>query len=141
MNAEEGASIRAVRRVYAEQAGIPFDQSPEPKGSPKSAWKSIPATKPPHEAFRQLGEVVGDALGNALTLVDGLAVIGGGLSGAWPLFLPAVVAELNGTYTGPNGNPFAGWRPKRLTSMTRRRWNNSFGAKRAKSASRKARTP
>ena len=30
-NAEEGASIRAVRRVYAEKAGIPFDQAPEPK--------------------------------------------------------------------------------------------------------------
>ena len=31
MNAEEGASIRAVRRVYAEKAGIPFEQAPEPK--------------------------------------------------------------------------------------------------------------
>jgi glucokinase len=30
-NAEEGASIRAVRRVYAEKAGIPFEKAPEPK--------------------------------------------------------------------------------------------------------------
>ena len=30
-------------------------------------------------------------MGNALTLLDGLAVIGGGLSGSWPLFLPALV--------------------------------------------------
>jgi glucokinase len=64
------------------------------------------------EAFRQLGEVVGDAMAQALTLVDGLAVIGGGVSGAWPLFLPALVEELNGTYTAPDGRQF-----RRLASM------------------------
>jgi glucokinase len=58
------------------------------------------------EGFRRLGEVAGDAMGNALTLIDGLAVIGGGVSGAWPLFLPALVGELNGHYTGPGGNSF-----------------------------------
>ena len=31
MNAEEGASIRAVRRAYAEKAGMAFEQAPEPK--------------------------------------------------------------------------------------------------------------
>ena len=34
------------------------------------------------ESFRRLGETAGDAMANALTLIDGLAVIGGGLSGA-----------------------------------------------------------
>ncbi len=107
MNAEEGASIRAVRRVYAEKAGLPFEQAPEPKaiyeiGQGTAAGNQAAAV----EAFRQLGEVVGDAMGNALTLVDGLAVIGGGLSGAAPLFLPALTAELNSNYTGPNGKQF-----------------------------------
>jgi glucokinase len=107
MNAEEGASIRAVRRVYAEKAGMPFDQAPEPKAIFDIGQGNAPGNKAAAlEAFRQLGEVVGDALGNALTLVDGLAVVGGGLSGAAPLFLPALTAELNGTYTGPNGNQF-----------------------------------
>jgi glucokinase len=55
------------------------------------------------EAYHKLGEVVGDAMGNALTLIDGLAVIGGGLSKGHPLFLPALVEELNGFYTGPGG--------------------------------------
>ncbi len=113
MNAEEGASIRAVRRVYAEKAGVPFEQAPEPKvifdiGMGKAAGHRQAAL----EAFRRLGEVVGDALGNALTLIDGLAVIGGGVAGAWPLFLPAVVDELNSVYTGPAGKPF-----RRLASM------------------------
>lgn len=107
MNAEEGASIRAVRRVYAEKAGLPFDKAPEPKTVYEIGQGKVPGDKDAAlEAYRQLGEVVGDALGNALTLVDGLAVIGGGLSGAAPLFLPALTDELNSTYTGPNGKAF-----------------------------------
>jgi len=53
-----------------------------------------------------MGVVVGDALAQALTLIDGLAVIGGGLSHNGPLFLPAAVAEMNGTYRSPDGNTF-----------------------------------
>lgn len=107
MNAEEGASIRAVRRVYADQTGTPFAQSPEPKVISEIGLGTQPGNRPAAvEAFRQLGETVGDAMGNALTLIDGLAVVGGGLSGAWPLFLPALVEELNSNYTGPDGKPF-----------------------------------
>jgi glucokinase len=103
-NAEEGASIRAVRRAYAEKAGIPFAEAPEPKaifeiGKGKKAGNR-PAAR---EAFRRLGQVVGDAMAQALTLVDGLAVIGGGISGSWQLFLPALMEALNGTFTGSNG--------------------------------------
>ena len=107
MNAEEGASIRAVRHVYAQKAGIPFDQAPEPKIISEIGLGTYPGSQSAAlEAFRQLGEVVGDGMANALTLIDGLAVVGGGLSGAWPLFLPALVAELNGSYIAPNGIPF-----------------------------------
>lgn len=107
LNAEEGASIRAVRRVFAEKSGIPFDQAPEPKaifdiGNGKAPGNAEAA----RAAFRCLGRVVGDAMGNALTLIDGLAVVGGGVSGAWPLFLPALVEELNSPYTGPKGNQY-----------------------------------
>lgn len=113
MNAEEGCCIRAVRRTYAEQSGFPFDEVPEPKdlfeiANGEKAGNQTAAL----EAFRYLGESAGDALGSALTLIDGLAVIGGGVSGAWPLFLPALVEELNGTYTGPDGNKF-----RRLASV------------------------
>jgi glucokinase len=105
INAEEGASIRAVRRVYAREAGIPFEEAPEPKdifeiGIGRGAANREPAI----EAFRQLGEVAGDVLAQALTLVDGLAVVGGGLSGAHPLFLPPLVDAMNGVYER-GGNP------------------------------------
>ena len=107
MNAEEGASIRAVRRVYAEHASLSFEQAPEPKAISEIGLGTKPGNQAAAvEAFRRLGEVVGDAMGIALTLIDGLAVVGGGLSGAWPLFLPALVDELNGTYTGPDGQTF-----------------------------------
>jgi glucokinase len=107
MNAEEGASIRAVRRAYAEVVGIPVELVPEPKVIFDIGQGTQPGNKQAAlEAFRRLGEVVGDALAEALTLIDGLAVIGGGVSGSWPLFLPALVDELNSTYTAPNGNKF-----------------------------------
>ena len=105
-NAEEGACIRAVRRVYAEKAGIPLERAPEPKevfeiGMGRQPGNATAA----REAFRQLGEVAGDAVAQALTLIDGLAVIGGGISGSWPLFLPALLEELNNSYIGGNGKP------------------------------------
>jgi glucokinase len=107
MNAEEGACIRAVRRVYSELTGTAFDQVPEPKDLFEIANGNLVGNQAAaREAFRRLGESVGDAVGSALTLIDGLAVIGGGVSGAWPLFLPALVEELNSTYTSPAGNTF-----------------------------------
>lgn len=108
MNAEEGASIRAVRRVYAAEAGIPFDEAPEPKVISDIAKGKRPGNRPAAiESFRQLGVVVGDALGNALTLVDGLTVIGGGLSGAWRLFLPTVISQLNSLFQSHDGRTFS----------------------------------
>jgi glucokinase len=107
MNAEEGASIRAVRRVYAEGAGISFAEAPDPRVIEQIALGQAPGNRAAAaEAYRRLGEVAGDAMGNALTLLDGLAVVGGGLSKGWRLFMPALVNELNGNYTGPGGNQF-----------------------------------
>jgi glucokinase len=53
-----------------------------------------------------MGEVAGDAIAQAVTLIDGLVVIGGGMAGAHGQFLPAMVAEMNGTYLAPNGERF-----------------------------------
>jgi glucokinase len=50
-----------------------------------------------------MGEAAGDALASAITLIDGLVVIGGGLTGAAGLFLPALVAEMNSAYETPSG--------------------------------------
>ena len=107
MNVEEGASIRAVRREYALRAGIPFESAPEPRDiydialGRKEGDRSAAA-----RAFARMAEVVGDALANALTLIDGLAVIGGGLAGAASVFMPALVAEMNSTYVNYAGQAY-----------------------------------
>ena len=55
------------------------------------------------EAFHSLGEVAGDAIAQALTLIDGLVVIGGGISAARGLFLPALVDAVNDVYVKEGG--------------------------------------
>jgi len=98
-NAEEGVSIRAVRRVYADRARIDLERAPDPKEIFEIGMGQREGNRDAAiEAYRQLGEVAGDALAQALTLVDGIVVVGGGLSSAWPLFMPALISAVNGTY-------------------------------------------
>jgi len=46
------------------------------------------------ESFSRLGHTLGETLATVMTLIDGIVVIGGGLSGAHPYFMPAVMEEL-----------------------------------------------
>jgi glucokinase len=105
-NVEESVSIRAIRRVYAERAGIAFDEAPEPKDIFEIGRGTAPGRREAAcEAFRRMGEAAGDALATAATLVDAPVVIGGGLTGAAALFLPAIVEEMNTGYDSPWGCP------------------------------------
>ena len=82
-NIEEAVSIRAIRREYARGAGIAFETAPEPKDIFEIGGGEKPGSRAGAiEAFRRMGEAAGDALASAITLVDGLVVIGGGLTGA-----------------------------------------------------------
>src|SRR3712207_9588028 len=58
------------------------------------------------KAFAEMGEMAGDAIATALTLIDGIVVIGGGLAGAAKYILPALVKELNGTIGTFGGDSF-----------------------------------
>jgi len=103
-NIEEAVSIRAIRREYARGAGIAFETAPEPKDIFEIGGDEKPGSREAAiEAFRRMGEAAGDALASAITLIDGLVVIGGGLTGAADLFLPALVAEMNSSYETPSG--------------------------------------
>lgn len=104
-SAEDSVSIRAVRRVYAREAGIPFDEAPQPfdiykiatgeqKGNKEAAQKS----------WDELATALADILANAVSLVDGIIVIGGGLSGAWPVFMPKLIEKMNEPFTDLNGH-------------------------------------
>jgi glucokinase len=95
--AEDGVSIRAVRKEYARRAGLPPAASPEPQAIFEIAiGRRDGDGGAAREAFRRLGELAGDALAHAVTLLDCAVVIGGGLAGAAPLFMPALVHEMNG---------------------------------------------
>jgi glucokinase len=104
MNAEEGASIRAVQKVYARKTGIAFEESPSPKEIYEIGTGALQGNgEAAVAAFRMMGEVVGDALANVLTVIDGLAVIGGGVAGAHELFLDPLVEEMNRPYVFADG--------------------------------------
>ncbi|HEV2445208.1 MAG TPA: ROK family protein [Candidatus Sulfopaludibacter sp.] len=101
VHAEEGASIRGIRRAYAAACGIAEDRAPEPKLISEIAMGQAAGDRAAAlEAFRRMGEVAGDALAQALTLIDGLAVIGGGIAGSHPLFLEHLVRAMNAPYEG-----------------------------------------
>jgi glucokinase len=105
--AEDGANIRAIRTSYAEHAGISLGAAPSPKEIEDIALGKVEGCRcAAVEAYRELGEVVGDALANAITLVDGLVVMGGGISKGHRLFMTAVLNELNGRISTYSGDSF-----------------------------------
>ncbi|MBO7133996.1 MAG: ROK family protein [Bacteroidales bacterium] len=94
-NCEELIAIRSLRRFYAEFANIPFDETPMPReiyyiGIGKAEGNKTAARK----AFFRMGECLGDAIANMITIFDGIVVIGGGVSGARELIIPGVEKEL-----------------------------------------------
>lgn len=102
---EDGASIRAVRNSYAKNAGIELKFSPSPKEIEDIALGKIEGDKTAAiEAYRELGEVIGEALATLTTLFDGLIVLGGGLSYGHKLFMPAVLDVMGGTIRKYDGN-------------------------------------
>jgi glucokinase len=97
--AEEGASIRAVRAAYARHARLPLEAAPDPEHIAAIADGKAPGSRvAARAAYRRLGEVAGDAIANALAVIDGLVVIGGGLAGAARHFMPALIAVLGARY-------------------------------------------
>jgi glucokinase len=103
--AEEGASSRGVRRVYAQHAGVAFDDAPDPAAIYRIATGEVEGDREGAlHSFECLGKVAGDVLIQALTLLDGLAVIGGGISAAHRLFLPPLFAHMNSICEN-GGNP------------------------------------
>lgn len=106
MICEESVSVRAVLRVYAELSGQCVDGL-----SPKDIFDIAEGTRPgdriaARESFRRFGEVAGDVVSQALTIVDGIVVVGGGLAGAAAYFMPALLEEMRGEIGTFSGDRF-----------------------------------
>ena len=94
-NAEEGVSTRAIQRVYAEASGTAFNGDLMPADiSAIATGKKEGSKEAAVEAYRQYGENLGTSVADILTFTDGIVVIGGGITGAWDLFSPAMFREL-----------------------------------------------
>jgi glucokinase len=93
---EEVLSIRGIKRLFSIEAEISLDLCPEPADIYKIGTGMVAGNKNAAiKAWNTFGSVLADAIANAVTLVDGLVVIGGGLAGAHHLFLPITAEELN----------------------------------------------
>lgn len=107
MSIEETLSIRGIEHLFREETGIEPELCPEPFeifkiATGKNPGNMVAAIK----AWETFGTVLGQALANAITLIDGLIVIGGGLSGAHTIFLPKAIEAMNGKFKRINGKTF-----------------------------------
>lgn len=101
-NIEELVSIRGVVNRYKKLTKS--SESITPKDIFLIAKGEIEGNKEAAiESYRAMGQAIGDALANLITLIDGVAVIGGGISAAAELFVPAMMQEVRSSYK--NGNP------------------------------------
>ncbi len=104
-SAEDSISIRGVRRVYAREAGIEFNEAPQPFDIYEIAMGNKEGNKDAAlKAWDEFAIVLADIIANIATVVDGIVVLGGGLSGASKIFMPKVVELLNKEYPGLDGN-------------------------------------
>ena len=93
---EDYASIRAIIRYYKDFSGVD-DCDLSPKDIFDIAEGVCDGDRiAAANAFRRFGTVVGGVISTAVTLMDGLVVLGGGLTAAAKYFMPALLEEMRG---------------------------------------------
>jgi predicted NBD/HSP70 family sugar kinase len=101
---EDGVAIRAVNRVYGELSGDsshtfePVDIYNIARGTKEGDQKAAIG------AFEEMGEILGDAAATAVTMVDGLVVVGGGIAAAREFWMPAMLREMRGRMNTLSGD-------------------------------------
>lgn len=103
---EDGVAVRAVKRVYKEESGID-----DPSLQPKDIFDIAEGTREGNQeaarkAFATMGEVAGDAMATAVTLIDGVIVIGGGITAAKKYIMPSLIKELRSQMHSIGGDTF-----------------------------------
>lgn len=102
--AEEGVAVRAIKRVYAEASGdLCHNHSPKEIceiADGRRAGDMVAAQK----AFAEFGEIAGDAMAIAAQLIDGIIVVGGGITAARHHILPSLMKELRSSLATLSGD-------------------------------------
>ncbi|MFR9524320.1 MAG: ROK family protein [Rikenellaceae bacterium] len=100
---EDGVAVRAVKRVYAQESGSGEELEPKDifdiaegnrQGDQAAAIK----------AFATMGQVAGSAMASAASLLDGIIVIGGGITAAKKYIMPALLEELRSSIKTLSGD-------------------------------------
>lgn len=94
---EDGCCIRAVKRYYGELTG-----QPEHNLTPKDIFDIAEGTAPgdaeaAKKSFELFAEVAGDAMATTVQLLDGIIVIGGGITSARKYLKPGLLKKLRST--------------------------------------------
>lgn len=101
---EEGVAVRAIKRVYAEASGD-YSHNLEPKDICEIADGKRPGNiEAARKAFAEFGEVAGNAMAIAAQLIDGLIVVGGGITAARQWILPSLLRELRSSLATLGGD-------------------------------------
>ena len=104
--AEEGISLRAVLRYYRELA---HDENAANYTDSYDIYRIAEGTlegdrEAAQNAFARFGEAAGYAIAQAACMLDGIIVLGGGVSKAAIFYMPALLQEVRATMHTLNGN-------------------------------------
>ena len=91
---EDGVAIRAVKRGYAERSGIN-----DPDLTPKDIFDIAEGIKEgdaeaAKATFSEIGTIAGATMATAASLIDGLIVIGGGITSSHKYFMPSLLQAM-----------------------------------------------
>jgi glucokinase len=102
---EDSVTIRAIKRVYARESGTEVSDCIGPREIAQIAEGTREGDRAAAlVAYDELAMAAGDALADALTLYDGLVVLGGGLHRSYNLYIQNLVDEMNASFLALDGN-------------------------------------
>ena len=102
---EESVSIRAIKRVYRENSGDTRELTPKDIcdiADGKAEGYSAAAKA----SFAEFGKAAGDGIATAVSLIDGIVVIGGGITGSARHIMPSLIESMKEHLSMMDGNHF-----------------------------------
>lgn len=102
LNAEELVSKRSILFTYKELSNADIKGFTPKLIADIALGKVAGNREAAKKAFELYGQGLGDVIANLITIIDGLVVIGGGITGAQALYMPSLISELNRPFEGKN---------------------------------------